>query len=112
MPLSRLKPVNVDKSTTRAIEECHYRSTRGTASDLRTSPKTYGETAQANALPIYLPTIRLCGGHLDVFGVVGGDPVGNLINYELREGTYIIPKVMDNGYVELGKKRMEFSRKG
>jgi type IV secretory pathway VirB9-like protein len=32
----------------------------------------------------------------------------NLIDYELREGTYIIPKVMTNGYVELGKKRMEF----
>ncbi len=36
----------------------------------------------------------------------------NLINYDLRDGTYIIPKVMDSGYVELGKKRMEFSRKG
>jgi type IV secretion system protein VirB9 len=30
----------------------------------------------------------------------------------LRDGTYIIPKVMDNGYVELGKKRMDFTRKG
>jgi type IV secretion system protein VirB9 len=36
----------------------------------------------------------------------------NLINYELRESTYIIPKVMDSGYVELGKKRMDFTRKG
>ena len=34
----------------------------------------------------------------------------NLITYDLREGTYIIPKVMSNGYVELGKKRMEFTR--
>jgi len=34
----------------------------------------------------------------------------NLISYDLREGTYIIPKVMDNGYVELGKKRMSFTR--
>ena len=45
-----------------------------------------------------------------VYEMRDGKP--NLINYELREGTYIIPKVMDNGYVELGKKRMEFSRKG
>lgn len=36
----------------------------------------------------------------------------NLITYELDKGTYIIPKVMDSGYVELGKKRMEFKRKG
>src|SRR6202167_1604520 len=30
----------------------------------------------------------------------------NLISYDLREGTYIIPKIMDSGYVELGKKKM------
>jgi len=34
----------------------------------------------------------------------------NLINYDLRDGTYIIPKVMDNGYVELGKKKDGTSR--
>ncbi len=36
----------------------------------------------------------------------------NLINYDLREGTYIIPMVLQNGYVELGKKKMDFARKG
>jgi type IV secretory pathway VirB9-like protein len=36
----------------------------------------------------------------------------NLVTYELNNGTYIIPKVMDSGYVELGKKRLEFTRKG
>src|SRR6202044_3642007 len=41
-----------------------------------------------------------------VYEIRGGKP--NLITYDLREGTYIIPKVMDNGYVELGKKRMNF----
>jgi len=45
-----------------------------------------------------------------VYEIRDGKP--NLISYDLREGTYIIPKVMDNGYVELGKKRMEFTRKG
>jgi type IV secretory pathway VirB9-like protein len=45
-----------------------------------------------------------------VYEVKDGKP--DLINYDLREGTYIIPKVMDSGYVELGKKRMDFSRKG
>ena len=40
-----------------------------------------------------------------VYEIRDGKP--NLITYDLREGTYIIPKVMDNGYVELGKKRME-----
>jgi type IV secretory pathway VirB9-like protein len=45
-----------------------------------------------------------------VYEMKDGKP--NLISYELREGTYIIPKIMDAGYVELGKKRMEFTRKG
>jgi type IV secretion system protein VirB9 len=36
----------------------------------------------------------------------------NLVTYDLKDGTYIIPKVMDSGYVELGKKRMDFTRKG
>ena len=45
-----------------------------------------------------------------VYEMKDGKP--NLITYDLREGTYIIPKVMDSGYVELGKKRMDFTRKG
>ena len=45
-----------------------------------------------------------------VYDLKDGKP--NLINYDLRDGTYIIPVVMDSGYVELGKKRMEFKRKG
>jgi type IV secretory pathway VirB9-like protein len=45
-----------------------------------------------------------------VYEMRDGKP--NLINYEFRNGTYIIPKVMENGYVELGKKKMDFTRKG
>ena len=45
-----------------------------------------------------------------VYDMKDGKP--NLVAYQLQEGTYVIPKVMDNGYVELGKKRMEFTRKG
>ena len=45
-----------------------------------------------------------------VYEMKDGKP--DLLSYQLREGTYIIPKVMDSGYVELGKKRMEFTRKG
>jgi len=45
-----------------------------------------------------------------VYEMKDGKP--NLVSYDLREGTYIFPKIMDSGYVELGKKRMEFTRKG
>ena len=45
-----------------------------------------------------------------MYEVKDGKP--DLINYDLREGTYIIPKVVGKGYVEIGKKRMDFERKG
>lgn len=45
-----------------------------------------------------------------VYEMKDGKP--NLVTYELNNGTYIIPKVMDSGYVELGKRRLDFTRKG
>jgi hypothetical protein len=45
-----------------------------------------------------------------VYEMKDGKP--NLVSYELRDGTYVIPKVMDSGYLQLGKKRMEFKRRG
>ena len=45
-----------------------------------------------------------------VYEMKDGKP--NLVNYDLRDGTYVIPKVMDSGYLQLGNKRMEFTRKG
>ena len=45
-----------------------------------------------------------------VYDIKDGKP--NLITYDLREGTYIFPIVLQNGYVQLGNKKMQFSRKG
>jgi type IV secretion system protein VirB9 len=45
-----------------------------------------------------------------VYEMKDGKP--NLVKYDLRDGTYVIPKVMDSGYLQLGNKRMEFTRKG
>jgi type IV secretory pathway VirB9-like protein len=45
-----------------------------------------------------------------IYDLRDGKP--NLVTYQLQNGTYVIPEVMDSGYVELGKKRMDFSRKG
>ncbi len=44
-----------------------------------------------------------------IYEVKDGAP--NFINYELKDGTYVIPKVLDHGYFEIGKKRTEFARK-
>jgi type IV secretory pathway VirB9-like protein len=45
-----------------------------------------------------------------VYEMKDGKP--DLINYDLRDGTYIIPKIVDKGYIQIGKKHMDFSRKG
>jgi type IV secretion system protein VirB9 len=44
-----------------------------------------------------------------VYELKDGKP--NSISYELRDSTYVIPKVVDHGYVEIGKKRLDFNRK-
>jgi type IV secretion system protein VirB9 len=34
----------------------------------------------------------------------------NLINFELQNGVYIVPKVLDNGYLTVGKRKLTFTR--
>ena len=34
----------------------------------------------------------------------------NLINFDFKDGLYIAPKVLDGGYLAIGKKRLEFGR--
>jgi type IV secretion system protein VirB9 len=38
------------------------------------------------------------------------DGTPNLVNFEMRGGTYVIPKILDAGYLILGKQRLEFQR--
>ena len=39
------------------------------------------------------------------------DKKPNLINFDLENGVYVVPKIIDNGYLVIGKKRVTFSRK-
>ncbi len=45
-----------------------------------------------------------------IYEVKDGKP--NLINFELANGVYVIPKIVDQGYLALGKKRLSFERHG
>ena len=45
-----------------------------------------------------------------VYEVRDGKP--DLISFQLKDGTYILPKIVDKGYLEIGKHRLEFQRKG
>ena len=40
------------------------------------------------------------------------DDKPDLITFQLKDGTYIIPTVVDQGYLEIGKHRLEFHRNG
>jgi type IV secretory pathway VirB9-like protein len=43
-----------------------------------------------------------------IYEVKDGKP--NLINFELASGVYVIPKIVDRGYLALGKKKLSFER--
>jgi type IV secretion system protein VirB9 len=45
-----------------------------------------------------------------IYEVKDGKP--DLITFQLKDGTYVIPTVVDHGYLEVGKHRLEFQRKG
>lgn len=44
-----------------------------------------------------------------LYEIKDGKP--NLINFQLENGVYIIPKVLDNAYLTIGKKKLAFTRK-
>jgi type IV secretion system protein VirB9 len=44
-----------------------------------------------------------------VYELKDGKP--DLITFQLKDGTYILPTVVDKGYLEIGKRRLEFQRK-
>jgi type IV secretion system protein VirB9 len=43
------------------------------------------------------------------YEVKDGQP--NLVSFQLENGVYIVPKVVDNGYLALGKKKLTFTRR-
>jgi type IV secretion system protein VirB9 len=45
-----------------------------------------------------------------IYEVKDGKP--NLINFEFSDGVYVIPKIVNHGYLALGKKRLSFERHG
>ena len=38
------------------------------------------------------------------------DKKPNLINFDLENGVYVVPKIVDEGYLVVGKKKITFSR--
>ena len=45
-----------------------------------------------------------------LYEVKDGKP--SLLNFQVQNGTYIVPKVLDRGYLSLGKERFEFLQEG
>ncbi len=40
------------------------------------------------------------------------DKQPNLVNFDFESGVYVVPKIIDNGYLVVGKKRVTFNRRG
>ena len=36
----------------------------------------------------------------------------SIVNFQVREGTYVVPKVLDRGYLALGTQRFTFEQQG
>jgi len=45
-----------------------------------------------------------------IYEVKDGKP--NLVNFDLENGVYIVPKILDRGYLAIGKQKVSFERKG
>jgi hypothetical protein len=43
-----------------------------------------------------------------IYEIKDGKP--NLLNFQAENGVYIVPKIMDSGYLIVGKKRVTFTR--
>ena len=35
-----------------------------------------------------------------------------MLNFQVQNGTYVVPKVLDRGYLALGKERFDFGQAG
>jgi len=44
-----------------------------------------------------------------VYELKDGKP--NLITFQLKDGTYVLPTVVDRGYLQIGKRKLDFARK-
>ena len=45
-----------------------------------------------------------------LYEVKDGGP--SLLNFQVENGTYVVPKLLDSGYLALGKARFPFARQG
>ncbi len=45
-----------------------------------------------------------------IYEVTDGKP--DLVNFDLEHGVYIIPEIVDNGYLVIGKQKVSFERRG
>ena len=45
-----------------------------------------------------------------LYEVKDGKPA--LVNFQVQNGTYVVPKVLDHGYLALGKERFAFRSRG
>ena len=76
----------------------------------------YGQTSVASKFAFYEGPEANGHGPSDatelpaLYEVKDGEP--SLVNFDVRDGTYVAPKLIDRGYLALGKARWSFAQQG
>ena len=45
-----------------------------------------------------------------IYEIKDGKP--NLLNFQVENGVYIVPKIIESGYLAVGKKKISFTKRG
>jgi type IV secretory pathway VirB9-like protein len=102
-----------------AIETVQHRSEETLADFRKTYPSTlqFAYTTPAYGKPFFVKSIwhddrhtyiKADGRELPTLYEVTGDGAPALVNFQVENGTYVVPKVLERGYLALGGQKLEF----
>jgi type IV secretion system protein VirB9 len=102
-----------------AIETVQHRSSETEADFRKTYPSLlqFAYTMPAYAKPFFVKSIwhddrytyiKAEARELPTLYEVTGDGAPSLVNFQVENGTYVVPKVLERGYLALGAQKLEF----
>ena len=110
------------KAETRAAKEAAEKTVEREAAKFReeypTNALKFPYRFQANAAPFHVTAIY----HDDKFTYIQASPQEtpalyeikngkpNLVNFEFKDGAYVVPKILDSGYLAIGKAKLAFAK--
>ncbi len=106
-----------------AIETVQQRSDETLAEFRKTYPATlqFAYRTPAYGKPFFVKSIwhddrytyiKADARELPALYEVTGDGAPSLVNFQVENGMYVVPKVLERGYLALGKEKLEFQTRG